>query len=199
MTVVRAHRWATEISLETSRAPRLVVNVVGTSEQETSAALAAASSLARDLDAGVRILLFRIVPYPLDVDQPDVAPSFTMARWTALMRNLPMDARFAAYPTYNHPLLLQGRKTVLGYPGHLWTQGFNNYHAVEEKLNSLMRGQGNWKQTAHELGVRYIFWGREENTNYPTSSRPWARLLPKAASGDWGTIYDLGDDKTLKR
>ena len=33
------------------------------------------------------------------------------------VRPLPVEARFAAYPTYNHPLLLQGRKVVLGYPG----------------------------------------------------------------------------------
>src|SRR5437660_9282470 len=30
------------------------------------------------------------------------------------IRMLPVEARFAAYPIYNHPLLLQGRKVVLG-------------------------------------------------------------------------------------
>jgi len=28
----------------------------------------------------------------------------------AALRPLPVEARFAAYPTYNHPVLLQGRK-----------------------------------------------------------------------------------------
>ncbi|HEU4770577.1 MAG TPA: hypothetical protein VFS68_00350, partial [Candidatus Udaeobacter sp.] len=37
------------------------------------------------------------------------------------LRPLPIDARFATYPTFNHPVLLQGRKVVAGYPGHLWT------------------------------------------------------------------------------
>src|SRR6266487_3327209 len=41
-----------------------------------------------------------------------------------VVRHLPVEARFAAYPTFNHPLLLQGRKVALGYPGHLWSQGF---------------------------------------------------------------------------
>jgi hypothetical protein len=41
------------------------------------------------------------------------------------LRPLPVEARFATYPTYNHPVLLQGRKVVLGYPGHLWTEGFD--------------------------------------------------------------------------
>lgn len=106
------------------------------------------------------------------------------------VRNLPVEARFAAYPTFNHPLLLQGRKVVLGYPGHLWTQGFD-YHEEEAKLSRLMRGEGDWRQLAEALKVRYIFWGREEFTNYPNSSKPWERSLAKVASGPWGAIYDL--------
>ena len=115
------------------------------------------------------------------------------------VRTLPADAgftaRFAAYPTYNHPLLLQGCKVVLGYPGHLWTQGFD-YHLEEAKLRELMQGQIGWRQAAKALRVRYIFWGREERTNYPTSLRPWERELAKVASGPWGAIYDLQQPAT---
>ena len=107
------------------------------------------------------------------------------------VRNLPIEARFAAYPTYNHPLLLQGRKVVLGYPGHLWTQGFD-YHLEETKLNHLMQGEPDWREAARALRVRYIFWGREEQTNYPASKKPWEQALPKVESGTWGAIYDLG-------
>jgi hypothetical protein len=106
------------------------------------------------------------------------------------VHNLPVEARFAAYPTYNHPLLLQGRKVVLGYPGHLWTQGFK-YQDVEDKLRRLMQGAPDWRETARYLKIRYIFWGREEKTNYATSTRPWEQVLPKVASGEWGDIYDL--------
>jgi len=106
------------------------------------------------------------------------------------VRNLPVEARFAAYPTYNHPLLLQGRKVVLGYPGHLWTQGFD-YHEEETELAHLMRGDVGWKQSADALRVRYIFWGREEQLNYPGSQKPWEQSLAKVASGPWGSIYDM--------
>ena len=105
-------------------------------------------------------------------------------------RMLPVEARFAAYPTYNHPLLLQGRKVVLGYPGHLWTQGFD-YSDANERLGNLMQGKGDWREAARRLQVRYIFWGREEQLNYPTSTRPWENALTKVASGTWGAIYDL--------
>jgi hypothetical protein len=107
------------------------------------------------------------------------------------IRKLPVEARFAAFPTYNHPLLLNGRKVVCGYPGHLWTQGIDA-GLVEQKLQSLMLGSGDWLQLGRELRIRYLFWGREEKTNYAASTRPWENKLPIAAEGSWGAIYDFG-------
>jgi hypothetical protein len=106
------------------------------------------------------------------------------------LRPLPVEARFATYPTYNHPILLQGRKVVLGYPGHLWTEGFD-YGKANDQLTALMNGAANWRDTAKALGVRYIFWGQDEKTNYQSSSRPWEATAFLVASGDWGAIYDL--------
>jgi hypothetical protein len=106
------------------------------------------------------------------------------------LRPLPMEARFATYPTYNHPVLLQGRKVVLGYPGHLWTEGFD-YGKAKDQLTALMNGAANWRDAAKGLDVRYIFWGQDERTNYQSSSRPWEATAFLVASGDWGAIYDL--------
>jgi hypothetical protein len=104
-----------------------------------------------------------------------------------------VEARFAGFPTYNHPLLLNGRKMVCGYSGHLWTQGINSTE-VESKLDNLMLGQGDWKTTARELRVRYLFWGGMEKTNYGNSTRPWEKQLPLVVHGSWGSIYDFGSD-----
>ena len=114
----------------------------------------------------------------------------------AAVRRLPVEARFAGFPTYNHPLLLNGRKMVCGYGGHLWTQGINSTD-VENKLHNLMLGQGDWKKAARELQVRYLFWGKLEKANYITSTRPWERQLPLVAQGGWGSIYDFGSQTTL--
>ena len=109
----------------------------------------------------------------------------------AAVRHLPIEARFAGFPTYNHSLLLNGRKMVCGYGGHLWTQGINSTE-VENKLHDLMLGQGDWKKLARELEARYLFWGNLEKTNYSSSSRPWEKQLPLVAQGSWGSIYDFG-------
>lgn len=108
----------------------------------------------------------------------------------AAMRPLPMEARFAAWPTFNCPVLLQGRKAVAGYPGHLWTEGFD-YTQVNNRLTALMNGAADWRDAAQSLGVRYIFWGQDEKANYQSSSRPWEATSFLVASGDWGAIYDL--------
>ena len=109
------------------------------------------------------------------------------------LRPLPVEARFATYPTYNHPVLLQGRKVVLGYPGHLWTEGFD-YGKANDQLTALMNGAANWRDAAKALGVRYIFWGQDEKTNYQSSKRPWEATAFLVASGDWGAIYDLAKE-----
>jgi hypothetical protein len=106
------------------------------------------------------------------------------------VQKLPAEARFAAFPTYNHLLLLQGRKMVLGYPGHLWTQGFD-YAPIQKKLEGVMRGAPDWRQKARELNVQYLFWGKEEKTQYAGSTRPWEREARLVASGSWGAIYDV--------
>jgi hypothetical protein len=109
----------------------------------------------------------------------------------AAVRRLPVEARFAGFPTYNHPLLLNGRKMVCGYAGHLWTQGINSTE-VDGKLHNLMLGQGDWKKTARELQARYLFWGNLEKINYAESTRPWEKQLPLVGQGGWGSIYDFG-------
>jgi hypothetical protein len=106
------------------------------------------------------------------------------------LSKLPVEARYAAFPTFNHPLLLQGRKLILGYPGHVWTQGFN-YGEDSNKLGTLMNGGPGWKETARFFRARYLFWGREEKTNYPQSKRPWEQESKLVATGAWGAIYDL--------
>jgi hypothetical protein len=103
---------------------------------------------------------------------------------------LPADARYAAYPTFNHPLLLQGRKVILGYPGHVWTQGFN-YGDDFNKLGTLMNGAPDWKKMARDFHTRYLFWGREEIKNYAQSKRPWEQESKLVATGPWGSIYDI--------
>ena len=105
-------------------------------------------------------------------------------------RSFPPATVFATYPTYNHPVLVNGHRVVMGFPGHLWSHGLN-YGPVEVKLVSLMNSETGWEQTAKDLGVDYLFWGRFEETNYPSSAKEWEERCRLVAAGPWGRIYDL--------
>ncbi|MGA2598332.1 MAG: hypothetical protein ABSH09_15235 [Bryobacteraceae bacterium] len=72
--------------------PRIEVTVLCTTDAETSAALAAAAVFAHKLDTLIRLVSFVVVPYPLDLTQPSVAPSFTVDHCTALVQGLNLDA-----------------------------------------------------------------------------------------------------------
>jgi hypothetical protein len=103
---------------------------------------------------------------------------------------LPVNERFAGAPTYNHPLLLCGRKMAMGYLGHVSSHGLD-YAQVAAKLNALMNGDPGWRALAEELQVRYLFWGANEEEVYPNSEQPWKEETLRVAFGDWGAIYDL--------
>ena len=105
-------------------------------------------------------------------------------------RLFPPSAVFAAYPTYNHPVLVSGHRVVMGFPGHLWSHGLN-YRPVEEKVIALMNSEEGWQAIAKELGADYLFWGPLEETNYPDSDRQWEQTCRLVANGPWGRIYDL--------
>jgi hypothetical protein len=106
------------------------------------------------------------------------------------VRTIAPTERFAAHPTYDHPLLLTGRPMALGYPGHLWSHGLPCQKA-EAQLEALMNGEDDWRAMAAALGVRCVFWGSREAEHYPDSAQPWKDHAAPMASGPWGDLYDL--------
>jgi hypothetical protein len=108
----------------------------------------------------------------------------------AAVRPIPVTATFAAAPAYNHPLLLCGRKLLMGYEGHLASHGID-YLEARSNLDVLMNGGPDWRTYADRLGARYVFFGPLENERWPASSRPWESEAVLVASGAWGGIFDL--------
>ena len=106
------------------------------------------------------------------------------------VRGIPISETFACEPTYNHPLLLAGRKVVMGYDGHLGSHGID-YLAIEADLHALMLGAPDWRERAARLDVRYLFFGAGERAKWPDSLEPWQQSATVVASGEWGEIFDL--------
>jgi hypothetical protein len=119
-----------------------------------------------------------------------IASRAELAGVAAAVRGIPVSSAFVGTPTYNHPLLLCGRKMALGYTGHVSSHGLP-WREPAAKVDALMRGADDWRQLAEELGVRYLFWGRYEQEEYVGSREPWRDVCPVVALGDWGEIFDL--------
>jgi hypothetical protein len=110
------------------------------------------------------------------------------ARFGAI--DIPIQDRFIAHPTFNHPLLLSGRIFAMGYEGHVWSHGID-YRERKEIVRSILMGEEGWREQAALLGARWLFWGREEEEAYAGSARPWETECALHSRGKWGAIYDL--------
>ncbi len=103
-----------------------------------------------------------------------------------MLRQVPVNARLACAPGYDHPALLLGQPLVMGYDGHLYSQGLD-YEPVRRDLDRLMGGADDWRDAARRLGAQYLFWGTREARQWPDSSQPWrdcAKLIATSPQGD---------------
>ncbi|HEX8291628.1 MAG TPA: hypothetical protein VF570_07735 [Pyrinomonadaceae bacterium] len=71
-------------------------------------------------------------------------------------------------PTYNDPVYLTGRRTYLGYPGHVWSHGID-YAAREDALKRVYSGSADAPALLERAGIEYVVVGpleREELRKY---------------------------------
>ena len=120
----------------------------------------------------------------------EIARRSQLAGLSNAVRDIPIGERFIGWPTYNHPLLLLGRKMALGYTGHAWSHGLD-WKPTAEKIEVVLHGDPDWQMLCEEMGVRYLIWGAEEAENIPDSPQPWKTTARLIARGDWGEIYDV--------
>lgn len=113
-----------------------------------------------------------------------------LAGTQVLLRAIPVNARLATAPSYDHPALLLGQPVVMGYDGHLFSQGLD-YTEVQAKLDVLMNGGERWRDAARDLRVHHLFWGRREEERWPQSKRPWKECARLLGASPQGEIYLL--------
>ncbi|HEY0173728.1 MAG TPA: hypothetical protein VGB98_22130 [Pyrinomonadaceae bacterium] len=61
-------------------------------------------------------------------------------------------------PTYNDPVYLTGRRTFLGYPGHVWSHGID-YFAREAELKRIYSGAADAPALIERAGIEYVVVG----------------------------------------
>jgi hypothetical protein len=58
-------------------------------------------------------------------------------------------------PTFNHPVFLTGRQSLMGYPGHIWTHGIK-YQEREEMIKRIYAGGLDAASLLQSAGVEYV-------------------------------------------
>ncbi len=123
-----------------------------------------------------------------------------IAKARAAVQGLSKQAIFASSTIYNHELTALGRNRVMGYEGHLWGHGIS-YVTTKQKLLSLMLGEKDWLESAHELKANYIFWGPKERIEFAANATPdpvWRAQLKNISRVKDYEIYEVPGVRILK-
>jgi hypothetical protein len=108
-----------------------------------------------------------------------------------LRETTPPRALVLHVPTYRAPVFLAGRRSLLGYPGHIWSQGLDA--GTREADIARMYGGGPGAAELRRLyGVDYVMYGPEEAAAFPGGEPPAAPLVLET------TRYRLYDVRAQK-
>ncbi|MEP6743704.1 MAG: hypothetical protein ABJB61_14495 [bacterium] len=64
-------------------------------------------------------------------------------------------------PVHNHPVFLTGRRSLMGYPGHIWTHGLD-YTQRESEIRRIYAGGSDAPVLLQKYGVQYAVVGPHE-------------------------------------
>ena len=87
-------------------------------------------------------------------------------------------------PTYNPPVFLTGRRSLLGYPGHVWSRGLD-YGPREADIKRIYAGSPEAEALLSKYGVDYVLVSPIERNYMPVSDAFFARFTEVAQSGEY--------------
>ena len=64
-------------------------------------------------------------------------------------------------PVHNHPVFLTGRRSLMGYPGHIWTHGLD-YVQRESEIKRMYAGSSDAESIMRRYGIEYVVVGPHE-------------------------------------
>lgn len=85
-------------------------------------------------------------------------------------------------PTYNHPVYLSGRQSLMGYAGHLWSQGID-YAPREAEVKRIYAGAPDATQLLAKNGVEYVVLSPLERTGLQVNEQFFTRFEKVGETG----------------
>jgi hypothetical protein len=92
-------------------------------------------------------------------------------------------------PTYNHPVYLTGRRALMGYAGHLWSQGID-YAPREAELRRMYAGAPDAESLLAKHGVEYVVVSPLERTATRVNEQFFRRFTKVGETGGY-SLYKV--------
>jgi hypothetical protein len=99
-------------------------------------------------------------------------------------QNTPPRALILHAPTFNHPVFLTGRQSLMGYPGHIWTHGLE-YRDREAMIRRIYAGGAETASLLSGAGVEYVVVGPLELQAMPVNEAFFAHYPLVAEAGGY--------------
>ena len=77
-------------------------------------------------------------------------------------------------PTYNSPVFLTGRRSLLGYPGWMWSRGLD-YGQRNSDIQRIYSGEADADELLRRYGVDYVLIGPAEFAAYKINESFWTQ------------------------
>jgi hypothetical protein len=87
-------------------------------------------------------------------------------------------------PTYNTPVFLTGRRSLLGYPGWMWSRGLD-YSQRQAEIERIYAGTPDAESLLRRYQVEYVLIGPEELTSMHVNQQFWSRYARAAQVGQY--------------
>lgn len=92
-------------------------------------------------------------------------------------------------PVHNDPVFLSGRRSLMGYPGHIWTHGLE-FVQRESQIKRIYAGAPDAEQLIRNFDVDYIVVGPLERLVMPVNNQFFARYKKVGEVGEY-TLYKV--------
>ncbi|PWT90288.1 MAG: hypothetical protein C5B55_09950, partial [Blastocatellia bacterium] len=92
-------------------------------------------------------------------------------------------------PVHNDPVFLTGRRSLLGYPGHIWTHGLE-FGPREAEIKRIYGGSSDADQLLRNYGIDYVVVGPLEKLVTPVNQQFFSRYKKAGEVGEY-SLYKI--------
>ncbi len=146
---------------------------------------AAAVMLLTILSAGGALDLFRVASRQIHLDEFD-QNGRAIAR--DIQRLVPANAIVLHAPVPNSPVALSGRRTLLGYPGTLWSRGLPFQRRLDA-IHAIYSGPSAAAALLAHYRIHYVLLGPQETSFAPVDQHAWLRQPVIAQEGPYRLLH----------